>query len=251
MRPRLANQPLISGIFSLISNGTSCAAILPQTGSSRSGKRSSTVIVRFRRVHRRRGLNSTGPSDCLDWRCSFFATVTLTGRSVWKRSLIGLRKPSAEASRAMRREVAMALGSESTTNQGEASRAAHLGSSPNQARRQRASGPAGRAADHFLCMARFPNPEKSRHGKTEMVLDLLTTLASFPSEAILVLGTHLSNLLRDTERCETMGRNARNYIAQRYSMELQVRQIESMLLGGDSGIPIAGESGLTQLRSFD
>ena len=207
----------------------------------------------------------------------------------------------------------------------------------------------------ILCMARFPKPEKARHGKTAMVLDLLTTLVSLPPEAMLVLvgdngsgkrlveaaivrlglnarvrligpeervrlfgshsnedvkwfyaacdlyayphpldapwlslleaqacgravvtlrsestalivddgktgllaenlaefQSHLITLLSNRERCEMMGRNAEHYIAQRHSMELQVRQIESWLLGGEADVAIAGESGLTQIRSLD
>jgi glycosyltransferase involved in cell wall biosynthesis len=43
---------------------------------------------------------------------------------------------------------------------------------------------------------------------------------------------HLETLVRDRERCERMGRAAREYVETHHSLELRVKQIEDLILGG-------------------
>jgi glycosyltransferase involved in cell wall biosynthesis len=44
----------------------------------------------------------------------------------------------------------------------------------------------------------------------------------------------LEELLRDRERCEAMGRAAREYVARHHSLEVRLAQLESMLRGGSA-----------------
>jgi glycosyltransferase involved in cell wall biosynthesis len=83
------------------------------------------------------------------------------------------------------------------------------------------SGLEAQASRRPVVMMRTPSAEATvDHGRTGL---LARNVDEFRA--------HLAELLRDRERCERMGRAAREYVARHHSLEVRVRQLEDALLG--------------------
>jgi glycosyltransferase involved in cell wall biosynthesis len=51
----------------------------------------------------------------------------------------------------------------------------------------------------------------------------------------------LADLLRDRERCMSMGETARDYVARHHSLDVRIRQVEALLEGGERGSAPQGD----------